>query len=70
MAADGGVEALSATMPDRWIDDVAVVGTPEECAAAIRALGAAGADAVVLVPPAPDVAAKALGRELLPLLDR
>jgi 5,10-methylenetetrahydromethanopterin reductase len=69
-AADGGAEALSAAMPDRWIHDVAVVGTPEECAAAIRALGAAGADAVVLVPPAPDVAAEALGRELLPLLDR
>jgi 5,10-methylenetetrahydromethanopterin reductase len=70
MAADGGVEAVIAGMPDAWIDSVAVVGTPEECAAAVAALGAAGADAVVLVPPRPDVAAEALGRELLPMLDR
>jgi 5,10-methylenetetrahydromethanopterin reductase len=38
-------------VPDEWIDTVAVAGTPEERAAAIRALGEAGADAVVLVPP-------------------
>jgi alkanesulfonate monooxygenase SsuD/methylene tetrahydromethanopterin reductase-like flavin-dependent oxidoreductase (luciferase family) len=45
-----------------------VVGTPEECAAAIRALGAAGADAVVLVPqPAYDVDVRAFG-ELLALV--
>jgi len=49
---------------------VAVVGTPEDCDAAICALGAAGADAVVLVPPTPDVGAERLGRELVPLLER
>jgi 5,10-methylenetetrahydromethanopterin reductase len=70
MAADGGLEAVTAGMPDAWIDSVALAGTPEECAAAIRSLGAAGADAVVLVPPTPDVAAEALARELLPALDR
>jgi 5,10-methylenetetrahydromethanopterin reductase len=44
-----------------------VVGTPEECAASIRALGEAGADSVVLVPqPAHDVDVRAFG-ELLTL---
>ena len=70
MAADGGVEAVSAAMPDAWIDSLAVAGTPQEGAAAVRALGDAGADAVVLVPPTPDVAAETLGSELLPVVDR
>jgi 5,10-methylenetetrahydromethanopterin reductase len=39
---------------DDWLEKAAVVGTPEECAAAIRALGEAGADSVVLVPPTTD----------------
>lgn len=68
LAADGGLERLTAAMPDEWIDSVAVVGTPAECAAAIRALGAAGADSVVLVPPRPGADPQALGRALLPLL--
>jgi alkanesulfonate monooxygenase SsuD/methylene tetrahydromethanopterin reductase-like flavin-dependent oxidoreductase (luciferase family) len=44
---------LAADMPAEWIDRVAVVGGPDECRAAIGALAAAGADAVVLVPPEP-----------------
>ena len=43
-------------------------GTPAECAAAITALGAAGADSVVLVPPQPGADAALIARELLPLL--
>jgi 5,10-methylenetetrahydromethanopterin reductase len=70
MAADGSLDAVSEGMPDAWIDNVAVVGTPEDCDAAIRALSAAGADAVVLVPPTPDVAAERLGCELAPLLEQ
>jgi alkanesulfonate monooxygenase SsuD/methylene tetrahydromethanopterin reductase-like flavin-dependent oxidoreductase (luciferase family) len=50
------------------LDEMAVVGTPAECAAAIRALGDAGADSVVLIPPKPGADARAIGRELLPLL--
>jgi 5,10-methylenetetrahydromethanopterin reductase len=45
---------------DELIDRVAVCGTPEERAAAIRALAAAGADSVVLVPPTPDVGPESL----------
>jgi 5,10-methylenetetrahydromethanopterin reductase len=70
LAALDTVERLVAEMPDEWIDMVAVAGTPGERAAAIRALGEAGADAVVLVPPAPGVDVEELGRELLPVLDR
>jgi 5,10-methylenetetrahydromethanopterin reductase len=58
--------------PDDWIDRLGVVvGTPEECAAGVRALGAAGADAIPLCsphpkPPADDI--ERLGSELLPLV--
>jgi alkanesulfonate monooxygenase SsuD/methylene tetrahydromethanopterin reductase-like flavin-dependent oxidoreductase (luciferase family) len=57
---DGGpqVEALGLSgapdpVPDELLDRLTVTGSPEESAAAIRALGAAGADAVVLIPPGP-----------------
>jgi 5,10-methylenetetrahydromethanopterin reductase len=69
LAAEGGVERLIDAMPDDWIDSLAVAGTPAECAAAIRALAAAGADSVVLVPPTAQVDAASLAGELLPLLD-
>jgi 5,10-methylenetetrahydromethanopterin reductase len=39
---------------DAWIDELAVAGTPDDCAAAVRRLGDAGADVVVLVPPRED----------------
>jgi 5,10-methylenetetrahydromethanopterin reductase len=52
---------------DALIARAGVAGTPEECAATIRALGEAGADSVVLVPqPAYDVDVRAFG-ELLSL---
>jgi alkanesulfonate monooxygenase SsuD/methylene tetrahydromethanopterin reductase-like flavin-dependent oxidoreductase (luciferase family) len=50
------------------LEEMAVVGTPAECALAIRTLGDAGADAVVLIPPAPGADARAIGAALLPLL--
>jgi alkanesulfonate monooxygenase SsuD/methylene tetrahydromethanopterin reductase-like flavin-dependent oxidoreductase (luciferase family) len=53
---------------DEWIDRLTVCGPPEQCAASIRALAEAGADSVVLVPPAPSVPPEALARELLPRL--
>jgi 5,10-methylenetetrahydromethanopterin reductase len=68
LAAEGGVARLIEAMPDEWIDSLTVAGTPADCAAAIRALGGAGADAVVLVPPGPHVDPAGLARELLPLL--
>jgi 5,10-methylenetetrahydromethanopterin reductase len=63
----GGPQAEHLGGPgDDWIDHAAVVGTPEECAASIRALGEAGADAVVLVPPTPEVDVQAIASALLP----
>jgi 5,10-methylenetetrahydromethanopterin reductase len=48
---------------------LAVVGTPEECAAAVRRRGEAGADAVVLVPAGPDPAEQVVrfAADVLPL---
>lgn len=70
-------EALSAldfddavrAIPDAWIDELAVVGTPDDCARRIALLAEAGAHCVALCP-LPDQDAEAqvdlLARELLP----
>jgi alkanesulfonate monooxygenase SsuD/methylene tetrahydromethanopterin reductase-like flavin-dependent oxidoreductase (luciferase family) len=47
----GGVDLLTREMPDAWLDEITVSGTPEQCLAAIERLGDAGATRVVLVPP-------------------
>lgn len=48
--AAGGAAAFERGIEERWVDDLAVVGDPEQCAAAIRRLLEAGADSVVLFP--------------------
>jgi alkanesulfonate monooxygenase SsuD/methylene tetrahydromethanopterin reductase-like flavin-dependent oxidoreductase (luciferase family) len=67
---DGGPQAehLGDTADmDALVGRAGVVGTPEECAETIRALGEAGADSIVLVPqPTHDVHPRAYG-ELLAL---
>jgi 5,10-methylenetetrahydromethanopterin reductase len=68
VAAAGGAERLAAEMPDAWIDRATIAGTPEDAAAAIRALAGAGVDSVVLVPPEPGADLEFLGREVLPLV--
>jgi 5,10-methylenetetrahydromethanopterin reductase len=70
LVTEGGLERLTAEMPDEWIESVAAVGTARECADWVRELGAAGADSVVLVPPAADVDPEPIGRALVPLLVR
>jgi alkanesulfonate monooxygenase SsuD/methylene tetrahydromethanopterin reductase-like flavin-dependent oxidoreductase (luciferase family) len=50
MIARGGYETIVAEMPDSWIDELTIAGTPDECAAKIRAFHAAGADSVALFP--------------------
>ncbi len=37
-------------MPDEWIDELSVTGTPEDWTLAIDRLVEAGADTVVLIP--------------------
>jgi 5,10-methylenetetrahydromethanopterin reductase len=71
LIAQGGAEALFHQMPDAWLDDLAITGRPDEGAAAIERLRAAGTDAVVLVPPVdadPDAWLASMGTTLLPLL--
>jgi alkanesulfonate monooxygenase SsuD/methylene tetrahydromethanopterin reductase-like flavin-dependent oxidoreductase (luciferase family) len=51
MLERGGVELLAREMPDAWLDELTVSGTPEQCLAAIDRLGDAGATSVILVPP-------------------
>lgn len=50
MVGRGGAGVVEEEMPDEWLDQLAIVGNPDECAAAIARLGEAGADTVVLVP--------------------
>jgi len=45
-----GAEALAAHMPDAWLDAFAAAGTPEQAAARIQRLFAAGADTVIFQP--------------------
>jgi alkanesulfonate monooxygenase SsuD/methylene tetrahydromethanopterin reductase-like flavin-dependent oxidoreductase (luciferase family) len=62
-----GVE-MASRMPEAWIDDLSVSGTPEQAAASIARLGEAGADAVILQPLSGDPDCfEAYLRYLLPL---
>jgi alkanesulfonate monooxygenase SsuD/methylene tetrahydromethanopterin reductase-like flavin-dependent oxidoreductase (luciferase family) len=54
LVAAGGYDALLAGMPDQWVEDLTIAGTPEECAAKISGFYAAGADSVALFPVATD----------------
>jgi len=47
---NGDKERLEAEMPDKWIDQLAVAGSPEDWEMAIRRLVEAGADTIVLSP--------------------
>lgn len=71
LIARDDLDALTTGLQDAWIDDLAITGTPEQGAAAIGRLAAAGADSVVLVTPVdidPDTWLDTLGAELLPRL--
>lgn len=45
-----GVEGAAEQMPEVWLDELSVSGTPEQAAAAIARLAEAGADSVILQP--------------------
>ena len=64
-----GSDNLADNLPEEWLDQFAVCGSPEQCAASIRMLADAGADSVVLVPIAEPLAMMArLSETVLPLL--
>lgn len=50
MIARGGYDTIVAEMPDSWIEELTIAGTPTECASKIRDFHAAGADSVALFP--------------------
>lgn len=56
MIADGGGDAVARDMPDSWVEDLAVAGTPDEVLAKIASLRAAGAGRVALFPTPTDTA--------------
>jgi 5,10-methylenetetrahydromethanopterin reductase len=45
-----GIEGAAERMPEAWLDELTVSGTPDQAAAAITRLGEAGADSVILQP--------------------
>lgn len=69
--AERGPEHLAANLPDQWVADLTVTGSPRECAAQIDALLAAGSDSVILFPAPFDRSAEMVevaGRTVLPLV--
>lgn len=71
--ATGGVDRVAAGMPDQWLEDLAIAGTPEQCAEKIQAFLDAGSDSVILFP-APFERGEELvrfaGERVIPLLSR
>ncbi|MFF9481680.1 LLM class flavin-dependent oxidoreductase [Streptomyces sp. NPDC014733] len=47
-------EHFARTLPDAWVRELSITGTPDQARAAIRARHAAGATSVVLAPAGPD----------------
>ena len=45
-----GVEGAAERMPDAWLDELSVSGTPQQAAATIERLADAGAQSVILLP--------------------
>ena len=69
--ARGGGAAVAREMPAEWLEDLAIAGDPDECAAKIRSFLDAGSDSVVLwlfpLERGPEIAEYG-ARELLPRL--
>jgi alkanesulfonate monooxygenase SsuD/methylene tetrahydromethanopterin reductase-like flavin-dependent oxidoreductase (luciferase family) len=51
MVKRGGAEVVAAEMPDQWLDDLALVGTPREVADKVLRWVAAGIDAIAIFLP-------------------
>jgi alkanesulfonate monooxygenase SsuD/methylene tetrahydromethanopterin reductase-like flavin-dependent oxidoreductase (luciferase family) len=69
LLADGGPGGLAECMPDKWVDDLAVAGDPDECSRKIQTLLDAGSDHVALFPTPAENAqrtASALATHVLP----
>jgi len=67
----GGYEAVRQGMPDQWIEDLTIAGSPEEVAAKIEGFYEIGADCVALFPMPSDQVDRLVqltARQVLPLL--
>jgi 5,10-methylenetetrahydromethanopterin reductase len=56
----GAAAVIAREMPDQWVEDLVIAGDPDECAAKIDALLAAGSDTVCLFPMPADRSAEQL----------
>lgn len=45
-----GAEGAAERMPEAWLDDLSISGTPEQAAASYKRLADAGADSIILLP--------------------
>lgn len=71
LLSEGGPEHLEREIPDRWVEDLAIAGTPAECIGRIESLLDAGCDRVAIFPtPAAEARATvtALAEHVLPHL--
>ena len=67
----GGSQAVRDGMPDQWIEDLTIAGSPEEVAAKIKGFYEIGADCVALFPMPSDQVDRMVqltAEEVLPLL--
>jgi alkanesulfonate monooxygenase SsuD/methylene tetrahydromethanopterin reductase-like flavin-dependent oxidoreductase (luciferase family) len=51
MVQRGGADAVAEEMPDKWLEDLALVGTPQEVAEKVNRWVAAGIDAIAIFLP-------------------
>jgi len=66
-------DQLAMTMPDDWVEDLAVAGDPGECVRKIELLMAAGSNTVELFPAPPERASELIelaAAKVLPNVDR
>ncbi|MBQ91203.1 MAG: 5,10-methylene tetrahydromethanopterin reductase [Acidimicrobiaceae bacterium] len=73
LLAEHGAASFAEYMPDQWIEDLTIAGTPNECIEKILGFGEAGADTVALFPlPTErlDDLISLTGSEVLPALRR
>lgn len=71
MIARGGVDTVREEMPDQWVRDLTVSGSPHDCVEAINRLLDAGADSVCLFPVPSERATELIdiaARQILPQL--
>ena len=70
--AEGGAEAVEARMPDRWLEDLTLVGDPAEVAAKMEAWLAAGLDSICVFLPheSEDETLRLIAEDVIPRLDR